>query len=141
MTQVGLLEDNPRIAHLCATMLRYAGYQVTVFEHPRACLSALLPPSTVYKPSDYCWQGQRPLPVDVLVLDLHLPDIDGMEVLRMLRAHPRTASLPLIFCTAASPAEITYALHVAPQATLIEKPFTFNELTSAIANAVKTPVG
>jgi CheY-like chemotaxis protein len=141
MTQVGLLEDNTRIAHLCATMLQYAGYRVTVYEHPRACLSALLPPSTIYKPSDYNWQAQRPLPVDVLVLDLHLPDIDGMEVLRALCSHPRTASLPLIFCTAAAPAEIAYALRVAPHATLIEKPFTFNELTSAIANALKAPVG
>ena len=42
MAQVGLLEDNMRIARLCATMLQYAGHDVTIYEHPRECLRALV---------------------------------------------------------------------------------------------------
>jgi len=139
MAQVGLLEDNPRIAKLCATMLDYAGYRVTVYRHPQECLHALLPgwaasddgqtfPGTIKVVS---------LPIEVLILDLHLPDIDGLEVLRRLQSHPHTRSLPLIFCTAATAAEVTRAFKVAPHATLVEKPFKVGTLISAIAAALR----
>ena len=37
---------------------------------------------------------------DLIVLDLHLPDIQGDEVLAQLRADPRTASIPVVMCSA-----------------------------------------
>ncbi len=132
MAQVGLLEDNMRIARLCATMLQYAGHDVTIYEHPRECLRALV------TANDYRSQLYLPtLPIDLLMLDLHLPDIGGMDVLRYLRAHPHTRSLPLIFCTAAPPNEVAQALHIAPEAGFIEKPFTFQELVSTVNDTLK----
>jgi CheY-like chemotaxis protein len=140
MAQVGLLEDNTRIAGLCATMLQYAGHQVTIYEHPRECLQALLPSKAPYNGSEQnvhkFTSPSLPLPVDVLILDLHLPEIDGIEVLHHLLASPTTKSLPLIFCTAATPYEISRALSLAPHASFIEKPFTFRDLTSAITNVL-----
>ncbi|GCE13142.1 response regulator [Tengunoibacter tsumagoiensis] len=128
MAQIGLLEDNTRIAKLCSTMLQYAGHHVIVYNHPQACLDALLPSAQHLWP-DAIEESKTP---DVLILDLHLPDIPGLEVLRSLRSHPSTSSLPLIFCTAATPAEIKQALSVAPQASFIEKPFTFQGLIQTI---------
>lgn len=139
MAEVGLLEDNARIAKLCATMLQYAGHRVTIYEHPYACLSALLPSSTVQAGSNSSSSSshtQSSLPVDVLILDLHLPDIDGVEVLCRLSSHPHTQSLPLIFCTAATHTEIARALRVAPHAAFVEKPFKMQSLTSAVAKAL-----
>lgn len=154
MAHVGLLEDNTRIAKLSATMLRYAGHRVTVYNHPRACLQALVPelkvdsltsaalPSHTSAPaastSPRATHSTRVarLPVDVLIMDLHLPDIAGIDVLRILRTHKRTLSLPLIFCTAATPYEISTALGLAPQAHFIEKPFTFQELNTAISTVL-----
>jgi len=136
MAQVGLLEDNTRIARLCATMLQYAGHTVTIYEHPRECLNALL--GTV-RTGQQQYNPVLPgtLPVDVLILDLHLPDIGGMEVLRSLRSHPHTKSLPLIFCTAAPPSEVAQALAIAPEASFIEKPFTFQALISTVSDVLK----
>ncbi|GCF11058.1 response regulator [Dictyobacter arantiisoli] len=131
MAQVGLLEDNARIAKLCATMLQYAGHHVVVFEHPQACLDALTPGMV-----NRAARQLSILPVDVLILDLHLPDMTGIDVLRSLRANPYTQSLPLIFCTAATSVEVENALSVAPRAGFIEKPFTFQELLSAITSAL-----
>jgi CheY-like chemotaxis protein len=140
MAQVGLLEDNARIAKLCATMLHYLGHEVTVYEHARDCLQALA--------AQDISPGERPvsqsqetsprshLPIEVLILDLHMPDIDGVEVLRRLRSHPHTKSLPLIFCTAATAAEIARALSIAPNAALVSKPFKLQALTSAVNNAL-----
>ncbi len=138
MAQVGLLEDNTRIAKLCATMLQYAGHQVIIYEHPRICLNALLPDLSIRQSSTAVsvQTKAQTLPVDVLILDLHLPDITGIEVLRYLRSHTRTQALPLIFCTAATPSEVNLALRLAPQASFIEKPFTFQELVSAITHAL-----
>src|SRR5215831_6076174 len=104
MARVGLLEDNSRIAKLCVTMLNLAGHEVTVYEHADECLNALF---TVEIPQlGLGLQSFNPsrlnLPVEVLILDLHLPDINGFEVLRYLQSHPQTRSLPLIFCTAAT---------------------------------------
>ncbi len=138
MAQVGLLEDNARIAHLCATMLHYAGHQVTVYKHPLECLRALLQPDAI------CGDGIASrrslpsafLPIEVLVLDLQLPDIDGVEVSQYLRSHPRTQGLPIIFCTAAHSSEIARAQHCVPHATIVEKPFKMPVLTTAIAKAL-----
>ncbi len=137
MAQVGLLEDNARIARLCATMLQYAGYTVTVYDHPRECLRALLTSGDHNKQQIYKPVLTTALPIDVLMLDLHLPDISGIEVLRYLRSHPRTKALPLIFCTAAPPAEVAQAVSLAPEAGFIEKPFTFQELVSTVSDVLK----
>jgi CheY-like chemotaxis protein len=138
MAQVGLLEDNARIAKLCVTMLQYAGHQVTLYTRAHECLTALLPQPVAYESRYRAAQATEPLilPVDLLILDLHLPDIDGMEVLYALRAHPHTRTLPLIFCTAASTSEIAHALHIAPHASFLEKPFTYQQLVSAITGAL-----
>jgi len=74
--------------------------------------------------------------VDVLILDLHLPDINGLDVIYHLNADPQTRTLPLIFCTAATPSEIAKALSMAPRASFIEKPFTFHDLTKTIADVL-----
>jgi CheY-like chemotaxis protein len=140
MAHVGLLEDNSRIAKLIATMLHYAGHQVTVYEHPLACLSALLPGSNINSAVVSTQNGPYTpvLPVDVLILDLHLPKIDdGVEVLRRLQAYPLTRSLPLIFCTAATNSEVARALSVAPKAGVVEKPFKVQTLISAVASVLK----
>jgi CheY-like chemotaxis protein len=49
--------------------------------------------------------GERPTPVrrpDLILLDLGLPKIDGMEVLRILKSDARTRSIPVVVLTASS---------------------------------------
>jgi two-component system, response regulator len=47
---------------------------------------------------------QRPTP-DLILLDLGLPDMDGLEVLRRLRADPRTKALPIVVLTSSQERE------------------------------------
>lgn len=140
MARIGLLEDNSRIAKLCVTMLSYAGHDVTVYSNPQECLCALtlLTPRHGQHCLNYVGGEEAALPIDVLILDLHLPMMPGLEVLRRLRNCPRTCMLPLIFCTAATTSEINGAFAIAPDATLVEKPFKLQALVSAIAEVLPT---
>ena len=145
MAQVGLLEDNTRIAKLCATMLQFAGHQVTIYEHPLECLRALQAPKLTYGSRIPAHQsldrpGHGPLPIDALILDLHLPDIEGIEVLQYLLSQPHTRFLPLILCTAATPTEVARAMSLAPYAAFVEKPFKVEALTSAVTKVLNAQI-
>jgi CheY-like chemotaxis protein len=139
MARIGLLEDNIRIARLCATMLHYAGHEVIIYTDPHECLRALMFPTAPAR-QGFLSPEAPDLPIDVLILDLHLPVMSGLEVLRLLRSRPHTHALPLIFCTAATTSEISGAFALAPNATLVEKPFKLQALVSAIARVLPTSV-
>lgn len=47
------------------------------------------------------WEGGAPLPAIVL-LDLKLPKVDGLEVLRQIKAHPVYRSVPVVILTTSS---------------------------------------
>jgi CheY-like chemotaxis protein len=76
-SRVLIVEDEPDIRDLLAFHLEREGYQVSKC---RTGADALRQISAV-----------RP---DLVLLDLMLPEIDGLEVCRRLRREPRTASLP-----------------------------------------------
>ena len=136
MSRVGLLEDNAIIARLAATMLSYMGHEVTIYEHPSACLDALHL-ADVYRGSPaHSMQSRISLPIELLILDLHLPEIDGFHVLELLRTQAHTKSLPLVFCTAATDLELRQAFKIAPKAWLVEKPFKMDTLLSAVSSAL-----
>lgn len=142
MARIGLLEDNVRISKLCATMLNYAGHDVTVYMDADECLRALCTLDMSIQHFFSCSGNEHScsLPIDVLILDLHLPTMPGLEVLRILRSCSYTCALPLIFCTAATGLEINQALAIAPNATLVEKPFKLQTLVSAISTVFPQPL-
>jgi two-component system, cell cycle response regulator DivK len=84
MTHVILVvEDNERNLKLLRDVLEYAGYDVRVARTAEdgLTLAAKEPP-------------------DLVLMDLQLPGIDGMEALRRLRQNPRTADIPVVAVTA-----------------------------------------
>lgn len=77
-----LVEDSPLNLELVTMVLEHAGFEVDgVGAGLEACAKAL---TNAY---------------DVIVLDLSLPDIDGLEVARRLRAHPATCTCPIVAVT------------------------------------------
>jgi CheY-like chemotaxis protein len=72
-----------------------------------------------------------PLPLLVL-LELKLPKLDGVEVLRTLRASPRTASVPVVVLTSsAEPRELAQCYQAGAN-SLIRKPVEFREFADAV---------
>ena len=143
MACIGLLEDNSRLAKLCVTMLNLAGHEVRLYDDAKGCLNALFAVPTGYKSNGTLFFDEplkttrSNLPIEVLILDLHLPDMNGFELLHHLQTHPNTRSLPLIFCTAATENEVNQALSIAPRAWVVWKPFKLQALTSAINEALQ----
>ena len=84
MTYVILVvEDNERNLKLLRDVLEYAGYDVRVARTAEDGIT-----SAVSEPPD------------LVLMDLQLPGIDGMEALRRLRESPRTAEIPVVAVTA-----------------------------------------
>lgn len=137
MAHVGLLEDNSTIARLATTMLNHVGHQVTVYENPIECLAAFSLTDTPKAVRSSREPTNITLPVELLILDLHLPEIGGLHILKLLQEHPHTRSLPLIFCTAATEREIAHAFELAPQARLVEKPFKMQALLAAVSHVLQ----
>jgi CheY-like chemotaxis protein len=85
-----LVEDNPDDVELTrrALLKNDAHFQMTVATDGEAALNLLLGSEdcAAFKPS-------------FMLLDLNLPKIDGLEVLRRIRAHPQTRALPVIIMT------------------------------------------
>lgn len=84
MTYVILVvEDNERNLKLLRDVLEYAGYDVRVARTAEDGITLAVSE-----------------PPDLVLMDLQLPGIDGMEALRRLRESPRTADIPVIAVTA-----------------------------------------
>jgi two-component system, OmpR family, alkaline phosphatase synthesis response regulator PhoP len=103
---VVLAEDEPDIQLVARLALKRAGFTVRVVTNGLAVLQAV--------------SEARP---DVILLDWMMPDMDGPETCRRLKADPATATIPVIFLTARSQeAEIKTGLALGA-AGYITKPF------------------
>jgi two-component system, cell cycle response regulator DivK len=84
MTYVILVvEDNERNLKLLRDVLEYAGYAVRAARTAEDGITLAVSE-----------------PPDLVLMDLQLPGIDGMEALRRLRESPRTADIPVVAVTA-----------------------------------------
>jgi DNA-binding response OmpR family regulator len=72
----------------------------------------------------------------LILMDITLPDVDGFEVCRRLRRHPRTAHIPTIFLTKRSKRSERLAGLELGVDDYITKPFDLEELHLRIRNAV-----
>ncbi len=114
-TRILVVEDDPDIAQLVERYLEKAGFAVDRAGNGRDALQAI---------------ASRP--PDVLVLDLMLPHVDGLEICRRLRASEATAALPVIMLTArGEEAERIVGLELGAD-DYLSKPFSPNELVARV---------
>jgi len=74
----------------------------------------------------------RKAKADLILLDIVLPDADGLQILRRLRAHPRLAKIPVIMMTGKSMAEDVEAGLAAGADGYVSKPFKMSGLVKAV---------
>jgi PAS domain S-box-containing protein len=79
-------------------------------------------------------------PPDLVLVDMQLPDIDGMAVLRALRSNPRTADIPCVVLSAnATPADVE-AARAAGFSDYWTKPIDFGQFLAGLARMLGRPV-
>ncbi|GHU87675.1 hypothetical protein FACS1894202_02410 [Clostridia bacterium] len=78
---------------------------------------------------------EKKLP-DLILLDVEMPDMDGYEVLRILRGNPRCADIPVIFVTGTEDERVDEGLELGAY-DFIFKPFSPGLLVKRIANYIE----
>jgi DNA-binding response OmpR family regulator len=110
-----LAEDEPNIVVSLTFLLERAGFAVASEMDGIAALETALadPPSA-------------------MILDVMLPGLDGFEILRRLRADPRTSDLPVLMLTAKGQREDRETALGSGADMLITKPFSNAEVIAAV---------
>ena len=117
-TRVLVVEDEPGIAGFVRRGLLFEGYAVDVATDGRTALASL-----------------RDDPPDVVVLDLMLPEIDGIEITRRLRSAEAVEGrppVPILMLTARDTVPDRVAGLEAGADDYLVKPFAFDELVARI---------
>ena len=73
------------------------------------------------------WEAGEPMPL-VVLLDLKLPRVDGLEVLRQYRAHPVSATLPIVVLTSSDEEQDVANAYALRANSYIVKPVDFEKL-------------
>jgi len=112
---VMIIEDEPDAAEMFAEMMRVSGFHVIkMFSSAPA-----IPMISQEKP-------------DIIILDIMMPDISGLEVLRYVRREPDLQSIPVIVVSAKSmPGDIKIGIE-AGASIYLTKPVGFLDLKQAV---------
>jgi two-component system, OmpR family, response regulator len=117
-----VVEDDPNILELLSASLRFAGFAVATAGTGAEALTAVV--------------EQRP---DLVVLDVMLPDVDGFEVVRKMRAD--AARTPVVFLTARDGTEDKIRGLTLGGDDYVTKPFSLEELTARIRAVLRRTAG
>ena len=122
MSRILIVEDEPRIASFLEKGLKANGFATTVTQAGDEALGIMR-------------AGQY----DLLILDLGLPDVDGFEVLRELRA--RGDRTPIVILTARDDVRDTIRGLEGGADDYVTKPFRFDELLARVRARLRTDHG
>ena len=117
--RVMIVDDDPDMTNLQAEVLRYAGMEVLCVNQPLHSLQR----AAQFKP-------------DLVILDMHMPDINGMELAVLLRQDPEFLLLPIIFATADTDISLHKSIKALGVNALLIKPFEVTELISVCEQAL-----
>ena len=113
-----VVEDDLHIAGVLTDLLEDEGYRVTTGVDGEALSTAFAAPPAL------------------VLLDVMMPGMDGIEFCRRLKSDPRTRDTPVVFVTAMPADVLTARLGDCPYEGVIRKPFTLTEVLDAVERHV-----
>lgn len=141
--QIAIADDDPQRLALLKTSLEPWGFQVQTFENALDLWQWL----TADEPPDDCPDDCPDAPpdepqttepaeakVDILLLDIKMPKIDGLEICRVLRADTRFRSLPIVFTAAHQEDSLRIQVFQAGANDFIDKAVAPTELVTRLHN-------
>ncbi len=115
-----LVEDNPATVDVIQKELDFLGYESTVAQDGKEAIVK----ASSYKP-------------DLIIMDISLPKMDGLEASSLIRKNPKTQSIQILAASArALPGDREKCIEAGCN-VYIAKPFTHRELGAAIKKLLK----
>ena len=117
-----IIEDEEDAAELFAEMMRVSGFRVVKTSNSAPAIALM----TAEKP-------------DVVLLDIMMPEISGLDILRQMRRDPALMNIPVIIVSAKGmPTDIKHSME-AGASMYLTKPVGFLELREAVDRALGNP--
>lgn len=123
-----LVEDNPQDEMLILRALHKAriANRIDVVRDGQQAVDYL------FNQGEFAQEGGRELPV-VVLLDISLPRLSGLEVLRIIRADARTRLLPVVILTSSDEEKDRLKSYENGANSFVRKPLNFSEFAETVA--------
>lgn len=115
MPTILIIDDDPHMGVILTRILMRHGFQVLFAQNGASGIEQV--------------ETNRP---DLVLLDIVMPGMDGVEVARRLRAEPRFAGMPIVFLTAFWPAVGRHEAEAVNVDGFISKPFDIDDLVAQV---------
>lgn len=119
MKRILIVDDEVDTLNLLQMMLELVGYAVITTSDPAYALTL----AEIEKP-------------DCVLLDIMMPQLDGFTVCKMLRLHPTTHNMPIVFITAYQASNLEARRMEAGADMVVPKPASMDALVKTIDSAI-----
>jgi len=119
-----IVEDQTEVADLLEEMLNIDGYQVIKIHSSTGALSEI--------------QAENP---DVVLLDIMMPDVSGLEVLRFMRREPGLQEIPVVIVSARTSSSDIHTGLEAGATAYLTKPVSVGTLRETVAQVIREAKG
>lgn len=120
-SKILIVDDEPLNVKLIAAILTSENYEISLAYNGKQALEKV--------------DADCP---DLIILDIMMPDIDGFEVTRKLKANHKTKDIPIILITASDAADFKVIGHEAGADEFLNKPINILELKSRVQSLIHT---
>ncbi|HUS17820.1 MAG TPA: response regulator [Chloroflexia bacterium] len=114
-----VVDDEPAIRSVCADILSDAGYMVSTAENGREVLALVARE-----------------PVDLVLMDVMMPVLDGLTTCKLLKQDARTRHIPVVIMSAATNIQSRLCAEHCIASAVVPKPFDFDELLDTVKSLV-----
>ncbi len=122
-----VVEDSPLVRKMYGLAFPKREHQLTAAENGRMALTAI---------------AEALEPYDLILLDLCMPDMDGVEFIQAVRANSALAQIPIVLTTAeAEGSELMSQARSLGVAAVVRKPWKPQELRDVVRTILHKPVG
>ena len=119
MRNIWIVDDDEEMSHAIGLMLKLLEYETSAFHNVRSAAQSFA-------------SGKKP---DLLILDLNMPEISGLDMIEFLRRRPDSKDLPIVMLSSeAADVVVDKALALGAD-SYVMKPVTIEELEKAMATA------
>jgi DNA-binding response OmpR family regulator len=130
-SRILVVDDDPFIRHILQAMLEAEGYAVTQAQDGIEGLAALK--------QEGAPKSATLSPFALMVLDVMMPRMNGLEMLQELRKDPHFETLPVLMLTAENKPEDVARGYAAGASFYMTKPFDRAQLLEGIRSALRQP--